>query len=460
MQSSLFPLRVLHLDADSLWQEWVRLSFSRSMHLGQIIYMPVLTPSVLLSHLSPDFSGVILLDFVSEKAFTATKETLSQIRQGFPHIPVFILSQLADIGSFHPFFSLDVSGYLSKNDMPDHFCNRFLDVVQRTRYLKNQEYEADEDIEELAQNILVKKVKSVLLRGESGSGKEHVAQIFRKLQGTGRPFVTINCAAFNNEIYESVLFGHNKGAYTGAHLRHTGAFERAHTGILFLDEIACLNLRAQAAILRAIELGEFAPLGGDSMKVDVLILSATNENLEELIAASLFRNDLYQRLKGFELRIPSYRERSLVSRNKILDTLLENLNIGCHKYRLHDETRKFFLEQSFSQGNIREMRHTLEGAALRSRNSILYPQDLSQSFVNQDAGIKSSSKKERIDFLNWEEHEEGVFLEYLEGLEECSDSLSHLAQRIGLTRFKCKKKMRSLQNKGKLPSHYQNLLKG
>jgi DNA-binding NtrC family response regulator len=152
----------------------------------------------------------------------------------------------------------------------------------------------------------------VLLEGESGVGKEVIA---RAIQGgsdrKGRAFVTVNCGAIPSNLIESILFGHEKGAFTGATERHIGKFVEAHGGTLFLDEVGELPLEAQVKLLRAIQEGEVDPVGAKkSIKVDIRLISATNANLIEAVKQGRFREDLYYRLNVFPIHIPSLRNRA------------------------------------------------------------------------------------------------------------------------------------------------------
>jgi DNA-binding NtrC family response regulator len=151
----------------------------------------------------------------------------------------------------------------------------------------------------------------VLLEGESGVGKELIA---RAIQGAsdrrGRPFVTVNCGALPENLIESILFGHEKGAFTGATEKHAGKFVEANGGTLFLDEIGELPLEAQVKLLRALQEGEVDPIGGKRpVKVDIRLISATNQNLIELVKRGVFREDLYYRLNVFPITVPPLRQR-------------------------------------------------------------------------------------------------------------------------------------------------------
>ena len=152
---------------------------------------------------------------------------------------------------------------------------------------------------------------SVLILGENGTGKELAAEAIHRMSGRkDKPLVTVNCAVLPAELIESELFGHEKGAFTGAHEKRIGKFEQAEGGVIFLDEIGELPPNLQAKFLRVLQSKEIEPVGGRSRKVDVRVIAATNRNLEEEIAAGKFRMDLYYRLSVFSLKIPPLRQRT------------------------------------------------------------------------------------------------------------------------------------------------------
>jgi transcriptional regulator with GAF, ATPase, and Fis domain len=151
----------------------------------------------------------------------------------------------------------------------------------------------------------------VLILGETGTGKELVArEIHENSERGSTPMISVNCAALSSDLIESELFGHEAGAFTGAHKRRKGRFELADGGTLFLDEIGDLSLAVQAKILRVLQLGEFERLGGmDTLKVDVRLITATHRNLNQMVQDGTFRADLYYRISSFPIEIPALRER-------------------------------------------------------------------------------------------------------------------------------------------------------
>jgi DNA-binding NtrC family response regulator len=207
---------------------------------------------------------------------------------------------------------------------------------------------------------------NVLVLGESGSGKELIA---RALHATGprknHLFVPLNCATLGREILENELFGHERGAFTGANDRKKGLFELADGGTLFLDEIAELDPSTQAKLLRVIERNEFRRVGGTAkIKVDLSLIAATNRNLEEAIAAKRFREDLYYRLKVVTIRVPPLRERR-EDIPALIDAFIADFN------RRNDEKIKGMTPEALRRlaefhwpGNVRELKNAVESAAI------------------------------------------------------------------------------------------------
>jgi len=206
---------------------------------------------------------------------------------------------------------------------------------------------------------------SVLITGESGTGKELLA---RALQASSRrhnqPFVSVNCAAFPESLLEAELFGHEKGAFTGAEGRRDGRFVAADGGTLLLDEIGEMPLLAQAKLLRVLEDGTFQPLGTNSTrKVDLRILSATNRDLRKLIAENRFREDLYYRLKVVELHIPPLREHK--SDLPLLFSYFARRNAQPGRSASGISPRAWALLADYSfPGNVREFAHAIEHACI------------------------------------------------------------------------------------------------
>lgn len=228
---------------------------------------------------------------------------------------------------------------------------------------------------------------TVLIRGESGVGKELVADAIRLASTRNEgPFVKVNCSALPESLIESELFGHEKGAFTGAETQRKGRFELADKGTIFLDEIGDIPLPAQVKILRIIQQRQFERLGGtQTISVDVRIIAATNRNLEEMIKDGDFREDLYYRINVFPIFIPSLRER----RNDIpllVDHFIEKFNKENQSKIKRITTSALDMLMVYSwPGNIRELENCIERACILSTDNVLHSFNLPPSLQTADS---------------------------------------------------------------------------
>tara|TARA_B110000037_G_C17107170_1_gene500332 strand:- start:310 stop:1701 length:1392 start_codon:yes stop_codon:yes gene_type:complete len=226
--------------------------------------------------------------------------------------------------------------------------------------------------------VLAPSANRLLITGESGTGKELFARGFHKLSGreTG-PFIAINCAAIPENLLESELFGHEKGAFTGAHKRRIGLFEQAEGGTLFLDEIGDMPLALQAKLLRVLESGEVRRVGGDRVTVvDVNVVAATAKDLTLAVERSEFRNDLMYRLNVFQLHIPPLRER-LEDIPLLVGFLVAKIcaTHGRSVPAFSSEATKV-MESSAWPGNVRQLENAIERSVLLSRGGEIELSDL------------------------------------------------------------------------------------
>jgi DNA-binding NtrC family response regulator len=222
---------------------------------------------------------------------------------------------------------------------------------------------------------------TVLLEGESGTGKELFARALHALSPRADgPFVAINCAAIPETLLETELFGHEKGAFTGASARKPGKFELAHRGTLFLDEIGDLPLALQAKILRALEEKRFERVGGTTpLQVDVRVVAATNRHLKAAVAARLFREDLYFRLSVFPITIPPLRERKddiTTLARYFIDRFCRDLNKRVTLSAAAEEELRGYPWP----GNVRELQNCIERAVILTEGDTIHPHHLHLSF--------------------------------------------------------------------------------
>jgi len=267
---------------------------------------------------------------------------------------------------------------------------------------------------------------SVLIQGENGTGKELVAEAIHRLSGRkDKPLVTVNCAVLPADLIESELFGHEKGAFTGAHEKRIGKFEQAEGGTLFLDEIGELPPNLQAKFLRVLQSKEIEPIGGRNKKVNVRVIAATNRILEEEIAAGRFRMDLYYRLNVFNVKIPPLRQRRedipLLARHFLAQYSRQE------RKPVEDFTESVLHSMINHRwpGNIRELENFVARSVLISTGTVITTSDLpvnTETFGlhGGSSQVKSMAQQEKEHIIavltgtNWKLHGRGGAAELLQ----------------------------------------------
>jgi transcriptional regulator with PAS, ATPase and Fis domain len=236
---------------------------------------------------------------------------------------------------------------------------------------------------------------SVLISGESGTGKELAARAIHKLSPrAGGPFVAINCAALPEQLIESELFGHERGAFTGALARRIGCFEQAHRGTLFLDEISEMPIGTQAKLLRVLQDNKIRRLGGISeTQVDVRIVAATNRLPEKAIQEKLLRDDLYYRLSVFQISLPALRHRK-EDLSILVESLIGELNSkhNCKVDGVEPEVLAKLMCHSWP-GNVRELRNVLERMVIVAREGALQLNHLPPTLGIQPMNLSASEAR-------------------------------------------------------------------
>jgi DNA-binding NtrC family response regulator len=305
---------------------------------------------------------------------------------------------------------------------------------------------------------------TVLIRGESGTGKELVARaIHSRSPRAGGPFIPVNCAAFARELVESELFGHEKGAFTGAAARREGKFEAADGGTLFLDEIGDMSLETQAKLLRVIQEKRFERIGGNqSLAADVRIIAATNQNLELMAADGRFREDLYYRIKVVEVRVPPLRER----REDIAPLAMYFLDeaskhFGTPLKTLTPEAMRVCVENPW-RGNVRSLKAAIEQAVILSSSTEITPAELFGAPASGSANAAGNNDAARtpaagataeapgdggeLKFREAKEKFVGQWERdfFINALRASGGNISRAAERAGMYRQNFQQKMREL----------------
>jgi len=289
----------------------------------------------------------------------------------------------------------------------------------------------------------------VLILGENGTGKEIVAHnIHRQSRRSGKALVEVNCAAIPDDLIESELFGHEKGAFTGATTMKKGKFDLAHEGTIFLDEIGDMSLKAQSKTLRILQEQKFERVGGArTIKVDVRVLAATNKNLEDERAKGSFREDLYFRLNVIPMRVPPLRERLNDIPELVEEFVREcSLEANVQPKRFGEETLKIMKGYGWP-GNVRELRNLVERLMIMVPGPEVRPQDLPQPY-SREAGIKEglmdaafagNLKEARASF-------EKAYIE--QKLREFNGNISQTADAIGIERSNLHRKIKAFGLEG------------
>ncbi len=384
-------------------------------------------------------------------------EVLENLSQDYPGIPVIILSGHGSIETAVKATRIGAYDFLEKPPKKDRILVTVKNALNmgyleaRVQAMDEPEHSYRMIGDSTAMNSVRKLIARVapsplpvLIRGESGTGKELVARaIHSHSSRKNGPFIQVNCAAIPEDLIENELFGHEKGAYSGASEKQTGKFEKAHQGTLFLDEIGDMSLKTQAKVLRALQEGEFQRVGGNrTLHSDVRVIAATNQNLETMIQEGAFREDLFHRINGVPITIPPLRERT-----DDIPLLVQHFS---DQFASKNElsTPNFtkdaveWLRQQPWTGNVRELKHFVE------RHLILCTQDtIDSAYLNQQekaartraAADSATSPESHATLQDFKDAAEKAFL--LQKLNENNWNIKATAEAIGTPRSNLYKRM-------------------
>ena len=315
---------------------------------------------------------------------------LAHVRSACPEVPVFMMTAVAkELGNAVDAIKRGAFDYIQKGGTfsPDEFLRRCANAVElkrsreenaRLRRLagegRSQAVIASDRMRDIM--ALVRRVAptstAVLITGESGTGKELIARFVHEASGRTGSFLTINCGAFPDDLLESELFGHARGAFTGAVTARKGLFEEADGGTLFLDEVGEMSAAMQVKLLRVLQEGRFRPVGETQERAgDVRIVAATNRDLEEMVREASFREDLYYRINVIPIHVPPLRERP-----EDIQALVRHF-VATFSAEMHREIRQVtpgaleILERHGWPGNVRELRNVIERAMALATTDVL-----------------------------------------------------------------------------------------
>lgn len=368
----------------------------------------------------PDGNSTLFLEWLNDENYT---------------IPFLIMTNYGQVENAVQAMQLGAVNYLCKPIRPDKLSEAIFNVLSKSH--EENEFYRGESPQALE---LYKKLKlvalsdySILIRGASGVGKEHVArEIHDQSHRHSKPYITVDCGAIPEELAASEFFGHRKGAYTGAESDTPGLFRAADGGTLFLDEIGNLSYKTQTLLLRALQEKTYKPLGSThEYAFNIRLIAATNENLEKAIKEGRFREDLFYRLNEFTLTLPRLSE----CKEDILPMANFFLRRASEKLKRHfqgfDRLAETALEQYPWFGNIRELKNTINCAALIAESQWITVKDLSL-----DLSIEMEEEPEDAT----EQEKEKVIL--LQTLERTGNNRSKAAKMLKLSRTTFYEKLR------------------
>ncbi len=438
--------RILIIDDDAAIRDACFQVLTRSGYEAELAG----TPEEALELISRFEFDVILLDL--KMPGMNGLELLKHVKEDDPHAEVVIITAYGTVQNAVEAMKSGASDFLQKPFNPEELRLTVKKALERRRltlenlYLKRALAEKEGQVTIVGKSAAIRRVlemaemvaptdSTVLITGESGTGKGLLARKIHELSPRRHgPFVAVDCGTLVPTLFESELFGHVKGAFTGATTHKIGKFELANGGTIFFDEISNISVEIQAKLLKAVEEKEISPVGSHRVtRVDVRIIAATNKNLEEEIKKGTFRNDLFYRLNVVSIYIPPLRERTedipLLARYFLKKFARKHRK---PVYDLDEEVLKILSAHTWP-GNVRELENTIERLVIFAKGEIIGPEDLTL------AGFK----KPETSFLEGDLPLEEVERRYIiHVLERCGGNKSKAAKVLGIDRKTLREKLK------------------
>ena len=376
----------------------IRWVLEKSLAREEIEFKSFASADEALRALSSDKPQVVVSDI--RMPGSSGLDFLQQLHQRHPHIPVIIMTAYSDLESAVSAFQGGAFEYLPKPFDINHAIELIRRALEQSKRKSNDAEQVEVAAEILGQAPAMQEVfraigrlsqshATVLINGESGTGKELVARaLHRHGPRRDKPFIAINTAAIPKDLLESELFGHERGAFTGAATTRHGRFEQAEGGTLFLDEIGDMPSDLQTRLLRVLSDGNFYRVGGHQpIKANVRIITATHQDLEDRVKQGMFREDLFHRLNVIRLRLPPLRERRedipLLAKYFLQKSARE---LGVEQKRLSEEALRFLAAQEFP-GNVRQLENLCHWITVMTPSQVVEIADLPPEWRGESASV-------------------------------------------------------------------------
>lgn len=405
------PDRVWITDDD----QSIRWVVEKALQKAGIVTRSFADAELLLTALKTDCPDVLITD-IRMPGMDGLR-LLDRLQQTHPELPVIVMTAHSDLESAVSAFHGGAFEYLPKPfDIKEivELAHRACDHGRQLQETQQQTTEVESTPEIIGEAPAMQEVFraigrlarshiTVLINGESGTGKELVAKaLHRHSPRAGNPFIALNMAAIPKDLMESELFGHEKGAFTGAQARRAGRFEQANGGTLFLDEIGDMPFELQTRLLRVLADGEFYPVGAHlPIKVDVRIIAATHQNLETLVAQGSFREDLFHRLNVIRIHIPSLRERKqdipLLLKHFLQQAAIE---LGSEVKILKPEAEAFLASLNWP-GNVRQLENSCRWLTVMASGREIHLHDLPPELISTPADKNAAGNDWQVTLRNW-----------------------------------------------------------
>lgn len=455
--------KILFVDDEQLLHDLFDRLFSRT----GMEFKSCLNASQAMEALAEDEFDLVITDFMMPDIDGL--QLLAHIRQEHPATKVIMITAHANVQHAVRSMKSGAIDYIPKPFSTTELVDRIERILGQDEEEastpaakpKRRRKKGKQALEYIGEHASIKRLKEMLprvsqnqapvfIQGESGTGKEILAKlIHQESHRADEPYVTLNCANLPRELVESHLFGHRKGAFTGAIDDMTGAFERADGGTLLLDEITEIDLPIQAKLLRVLQENEFQKVGSsETKKVDVRVIATSNRNLGEAISTGQLRGDLYHRLSVFPLTVPPLRDR-----RSDVPLLAEHfVEKFCQLYGLpaktiSDDLMNYFEEYSWP-GNVRELENMVQrGVLLSAEREVIQPEDVFNDFFT-DAGVptKGEGDEDTIQKLTTIEEMERHMI--LKALDESDNNQQRAAEQLGISARTIRNKLKKYREEG------------